>query len=569
MSRRLLVIDDSQTIRKLVELSCRASSFSIEFAASGAEGLSRAKVNPPDVVLLDLVLPDMKGLEVCQQLLQGPGTSQSAVVLMSAKEEAAIRSQIPGRVAGFLQKPFTAKDLVHKLELAHGRASPQVGPKEPQAVSFERKERLAQLLYTRLKGPLGFIPQWVSELGTAPPASFFARRLLTPELMETLAKDLAGVVGPKAAPEVVGGGRAALAGSTEGFPMLDLLRAIAGRARTGVLELSGQGQRVWLSWRRGVLLLVTTDAVQRYLRGADGELSHVPAEDLSRAVAEQASSGKPVFVSLAESGRLPTGNLSHLLYAHGKRALTEMLDEPRCTFTWSEVPALPLYVEAQGRELTLAQLQLERLRRDQATGSEPGPEVLQWVFERIPGFSRRVRQVELTSEERRVLTLIDGRQPVARVVHRGSMGPALVSAILLRLASVELIRRVDAKPSGRRRVVLIDPDDSGVRSPLERLLGQRREPVDLVALTHDEPQLATTVVKQRPALVIANATVLGDAAHALARELVNSTQGFEGALVAVLEERDPEAGDQLLAAGFDAVLAKPVWFGDLDQFLNG
>ena len=569
MQSRLLVIDDSQTIRKLVEISCRALSFSLEFAANGAEGLSRAKANPPDLVLLDLVLPDMKGLEVCQQLLRDPRTSQSTVLLMSARDEAAVRPQLRGRVAGFLQKPFTAKDLVQKLEHARGQASQAPAPSEPLPIPFERKERLAQLLYARLKAPLALIPEWVPQLGATPPASFFARKILTPELIDDLVKDLHPVLGTKPEPDAGAGANLPFSGSLDGFPALDLLRAVAGQERTGVLELSGQGQRVWLSWRRGVLLLVTTDAVDRYLRGSEVQLDEVPAEDRSRAEAEQARSGKPVFVSLAEAGRLPSGQLSHLLYTQGKRVLMDALDEPKLSFGWKEVPSLPLYVEAQGREIAFAQIHLERLRRDPTTMLEKGSDALQWVFERVSGFSRRVRQLELSPEERRVLTLIDGRHPVARVIQRSSMSPALVSAVVFRLASVELIRRVETRSTGRRRVVLIDPDDTGVRRPLERLLGRRREPIELVALRHDEPELVAQVVKQWPTLVIANASVLGDAAPSLARELVTSPQGLETSLVAFLEERNPEVADQLLAAGFDAVLPKPVWFGDLDQLLNG
>jgi CheY-like chemotaxis protein len=581
MARRLLVIDDSQTIRKLVELSCRALAYSVEFAASGAEGLSRARANPPDLVLLDLVLPDMKGLDVCQQLLRDPRTSQATVLLMSAKAEAAVRSQVQGRVAGFLQKPFTAKDLAQKLEHASGlasRASPAPmghsssasGSREVPGIPFERQEHLARLLYARLKAPLALIPEWTRQLGGASPASFFARKLLTPELVEDLIKEFQSELGAKPGVEHdAGAGPPALSGTVEGFPGLELLRAVASHERTGVLELLVEGRRVWVWWRRGVLLLVTTDAVDRYLQGAEGELAGVAAEDRRRVEAEQARSGKPSFVSLAESGQIPAGQLSLLLYTHGKRSLLEALDAPKYSFGWREVASLPLYVEAQGREIALAQLHLERLRRDPSKVFEEGSDALQWVFERVPGFSRRVRQLELSPEERRVLTLIDGRHPVARVVQRSSMTPAVISAVLSRLAAVALIRRVEARTSGRRRVVLVDPDDAGVRWPLDRLLTRRREPVELVALRHDDAELVAQVVKLRPSLVIANASVLGEAAMSLARGLVNSAQGLEASLVAILEERDAEVSDQLLAAGFDAVLPKPVSFGDLDQLLNG
>lgn len=571
MVTRLLVIDDSQTIRKLVELSCRALSFALEFAASGAEGLSLARANPPELVLLDLVLPDMRGLEVCQQLLRDPRTAQVMVLLMSAKDEAAVLPEVHGRVAGFLHKPFTAKDLVQKLEHARDQTSPAAVIEHSPDLAFERKERLAQVLYARLKAPLASMPEWVSQLGAAQPASFIARKLLTPELIDDLVKDLNVALGTSATvvPEADAGGGPPLCGSIEGFPVLDLLRVVAGHEHTGVLELRVRGQRVWLSWRSGVLLLVTTDAVDRYLRGAEGDLAGISTDDLTRAEAEQARSGKPVFVSLGEAGRVPSGKLSQLLYRQGKRVLIETLDEPKCSFVWKEALSLPTYVETQGRQIAFAQIHLERLRREAATLGETGTDSLGWVFERSPGFSQRVRQLELSQEERRVLTLIDGRHPVSHVIQRSSMSPALVSAVLRRFVALELVSRVERSSTGKRFVVLIEPDDTGVRLPLERLLARRREPIELVVFRHDEPELIDHVVKQWPAMLIANASALGETAHALARELVNSPQGLDTSLVAIIEERDPEVADQLLAAGFDAVLPKPVLFGDLDQLLKG
>src|SRR3954470_12479243 len=64
---RLLVIDDSATIRKLVEISFRGSAWVLEFAGTGADGLARAAQGGPTMILLDYVLPDMKAAEVCKR----------------------------------------------------------------------------------------------------------------------------------------------------------------------------------------------------------------------------------------------------------------------------------------------------------------------------------------------------------------------------------------------------------------------------------------------------------------------------------------------------------------------
>ena len=89
-NHRLLVIDDSSTIRKLVELSFRGAPFTLEFAVTGAEGIAKG-LQGPDVILLDCVLPDMKANDVCQKLVEDPRGRSARVILMSAKDREALR----------------------------------------------------------------------------------------------------------------------------------------------------------------------------------------------------------------------------------------------------------------------------------------------------------------------------------------------------------------------------------------------------------------------------------------------------------------------------------------------
>ena len=81
----VLVIDDSPTIRKLVELSLRAGDHAVDFARTGREGVDHARQSPPDVILLDYVLPDMKGTDVCRELAIDARSADVPVIVMSGK----------------------------------------------------------------------------------------------------------------------------------------------------------------------------------------------------------------------------------------------------------------------------------------------------------------------------------------------------------------------------------------------------------------------------------------------------------------------------------------------------
>src|SRR5688572_14666210 len=122
----LLVVDDSPTVRKLVELTFRSTNWTITFAGSGAEAISRAAATSPSVILLDVVLPDMPALDVCHRLSVDPRTEHIPVVLMSAKDETVWRQfSRYESVVDFIQKPFTPTDLSARLKAAlAGRDKP-------------------------------------------------------------------------------------------------------------------------------------------------------------------------------------------------------------------------------------------------------------------------------------------------------------------------------------------------------------------------------------------------------------------------------------------------------------
>lgn len=105
---RILAVDDSVTIRKALELILLPAGYHVEFAVNGTEALAKARDLQPDIVLLDFILPDMRGTEVCRELLADPQTRSLPVVLISARG-AEIRQAYNDveNVIDYLTKPFT------------------------------------------------------------------------------------------------------------------------------------------------------------------------------------------------------------------------------------------------------------------------------------------------------------------------------------------------------------------------------------------------------------------------------------------------------------------------------
>ena len=114
---RVLVIDDELDLREVLRYNLGAAGHEVTLAENGVEGLARARADLPDLVLLDLMLPDLPGLEVCKALKQDSLTRDVQVLILTAKGEEI------DRVVGFeigaddyVVKPFSVRELVMRVK---------------------------------------------------------------------------------------------------------------------------------------------------------------------------------------------------------------------------------------------------------------------------------------------------------------------------------------------------------------------------------------------------------------------------------------------------------------------
>jgi two-component system phosphate regulon response regulator PhoB len=118
----VLIVDDERDLRALVEFNLRQKGWRTLEAASGAEALERARRDQPDLILLDVNLPDLPGTEVCRRLKADPQTRGSAVLFLTA------RSTEVDRIAGlelgaddYVVKPFSVRELVLRVDALRRR----------------------------------------------------------------------------------------------------------------------------------------------------------------------------------------------------------------------------------------------------------------------------------------------------------------------------------------------------------------------------------------------------------------------------------------------------------------
>jgi len=116
MERRVVIIEDERDVARLLEFNLRSASFAVDTAATGAEGLAAIKAKHPDVVILDLMLPDTTGYEVCKAVRADPTIADTGVLMLTAKGEP--EDRILGLEVGaddYVVKPFVVREVVLRV----------------------------------------------------------------------------------------------------------------------------------------------------------------------------------------------------------------------------------------------------------------------------------------------------------------------------------------------------------------------------------------------------------------------------------------------------------------------
>jgi two-component system, OmpR family, response regulator MprA len=130
MTARILVIEDEDRIRQFLQRGLAYEGYRVDTAVDGRTGLDIARDNPPDLVLLDIMLPGMDGLEVCRRLR---AVGDVPILMLTAKES--IEDRVAGLDAGaddYLVKPFAFDELLARVRALLRRAQPA----QPQVYRF-------------------------------------------------------------------------------------------------------------------------------------------------------------------------------------------------------------------------------------------------------------------------------------------------------------------------------------------------------------------------------------------------------------------------------------------------
>lgn len=439
-TRKVLVIDDSMMLLRFVEEVLIDANFQVVIAPTATEGLQAAKANVPDLILLDYVLPDMKGDEVSRKLLEDSPTADIPVVYMSGFGPDLIPDRVSNaNVIGFLNKPFTS-DLLIKTVETHMPKSPG----EPEPTEFEEEPATNGEFVEAEQEAVFFDEQ------PAPEAAQSADKAEEwwsppPTAPDWSQPQPAGAAVAQAADdsnlpnESVTGG-AYFCGDTNFFSLNWALRTIAKERLTGTLRAFWENSPVELLTRNGQIVLATSSDPELYCPEAPVTLANVDPEKIAAAKAQQVETSCPLFLTLAREELILRDPAMQLVQHYGQRLFAQLWTARRVRFTFEQTAEFPEYANEVSPEPDVDHWALACLRfiQFQDLGAQANYDPASIPAYTKDGFDR-IQNLKLTVAEAQFASQFNGTRSIAQIAKNLRLDLKFARLTLFRFLALEIV----------------------------------------------------------------------------------------------------------------------------------
>jgi len=134
--KRILVVDDELNIRRLVQVNLEAEGYIVEEAVDGIEGLEKIRANPPDLIVLDIMMPRMDGTETMKEIQADPKLQEIPVIFLTAKaQDKDVFIGWQSGCACYLTKPFNPRELkIFARRILEAQERPHIDSEDGETV---------------------------------------------------------------------------------------------------------------------------------------------------------------------------------------------------------------------------------------------------------------------------------------------------------------------------------------------------------------------------------------------------------------------------------------------------
>jgi DNA-binding response OmpR family regulator len=478
--RKVLVIDDSVMLLSFVKEILTEANHQVVTAPTAQEGLDAAAAAPPDLVLLDYILPDMKGDQVLAYLQANPSTAHIPVVYMSG-----FGADLPsdprqhGNVIGSLNKPFTSELLLQTVEKHMPKENWEegAGPEPPAPEEFEQDwqpnddyseteaqpepepEQMADVGAAVEGAPPDLVQTTEAAAGgtndawwTAAPAAAVAAAsasaiAATPnepsieQPPEQSQPPNFGAPEPETTSNFNGvGGGTFFSGDTSFFSLNWALHAIASQRLTGTLRSYWDRAPIDLLAKNGEIILVTTRDPELYCPESPITLVNIEEEKVANAREQQRQTGRPLFLALAEEGLIIREPAVQLVQHYGQKLFAQLWAAPRVRFVFEKSDDVPEFAQDFPTDDNIDHWALTTLRFVQFPDLNKQAD---YDPASIPAYTRdgfeRVQRLRLTVAEAQFASQFNGSRSVAQIAKNLRLDLKFARVTLFRFRALEIV----------------------------------------------------------------------------------------------------------------------------------
>ena len=461
----VLVIDDSPTITKVVQLVLTKAGYQVATAPDGEAGLEAVRGQRPELILLDFVMPRMNGYQFCRELVADPKLRDIPVVLMSAKgDQVGERFVKVMGIVDYITKPFSPEAITAVVQ--HTIAKYKTG-REDEQPSLVTGEDLAATddadRHHARTAALGSLRGQLADVIGARVAALFSLADAASDASAPGAKiatDAAAIAdAARAALDdatimkmfasldlgLFGEGVPGLRGDLRVVPLAEVLQLLDVQEQSGVLTVERSGARVDIYFRRGrVDQAIAVGVPEEFILGRfviDAELMQ-RADFESFLESRQQTNARLIGQQLVKLGYLAEADLKSCLMRQSSELIYEILRWRHGRFRFAAGLELPASVIDAALALDVEAVLMEGYRRvDEWHLIERAIDNFDVVFLRNEDSVAQMGRGRLTREELAVLEIVNGKNTVKDIIRKSRMGSFEVSKMLYRLLSIKLVRR--------------------------------------------------------------------------------------------------------------------------------
>lgn len=419
---KVLIIDDSPTVRKLAEVVLTEAGYEVFGAEDGEEGLKIAEEVLPSIILVDFIMPKINGYQFCKMARSNQILKDVPVILITAKgEDVGEKFTEQFGVVDYFIKPFQPEELVEKV-----KSTIKVKEKETESTSAQASNQ-----------PKPGIQASDSDIGEV--VDKVIRRYFYKEFPSLLQKSIADILKQTG---VIKTGGIILLGDISDFSLFDIFQLIDTTKATGKLSLYSPIMSSEIYFENGNIVYASTSKEGKAVLTGDllAKRKNIAPKVFNRVLKKSKETGVPILRSFVNEGILSEEDIMGILKERIEDAIYSAMELENGNFFFEKVP-IPENLSDISLRINASQLILEGARRvDEKKFAAKMFKDDNIVFIRLMT-DVAMEEINLDSNELKIFSLVDGTKTLGDIIKLAGIEETEAKRIFYTLTRVGILKK--------------------------------------------------------------------------------------------------------------------------------